>query len=166
MSAVVFVTGLPSSGKSTLGAALTAKLREKNVAVALLDGDEIRGVLVPRPGYDDRARADFYASLAGLAGVLAAQGLVVVIAATANRAAYREMAQTRAPRFIEVLVDVDAAECARRDAKGLYAAERTGAVQGLPGADASYERPRHADVVASGGHDAAAIDRVIALLDA
>jgi adenylylsulfate kinase len=160
----VFVTGLPSSGKSTLGAALATKLRARGVAVALLDGDEIRGVLVPRPGYDDQARHDFYASLAGIAGVLAAQGLVVVIAATANRSAYREMARARAPRFIEVLVDVDANECARRDAKGLYAAERTGAVQGLPGADASYERPTHADVVATGGHDSSAIDRVVALL--
>ena len=94
--AVVFVTGLPSAGKSTFASRLCAE-----TGAILLDGDEVRAVMRPRPGYDDEARADFYATLGGLAALLARQGHVVVVAATAHRASHREHAR-EAPRYFEV----------------------------------------------------------------
>jgi adenylylsulfate kinase len=154
---VVWLTGMPSSGKSTLGARLRDRLRSEGWACCLLDGDAVRDVLVPRPGYSPEARDAFYASLAGLAGLLARDGAVVVVAATAHRRAFRERARAMAPSFLEVFVDVDPTECARRDAKGLYAATRAGEVSALPGADLAYEPPEAPDVVARGGLDEAAI---------
>jgi len=161
---VVFVTGLPSSGKSTLARGVEVRLREVGLACARLDGDEVRDVLVPRPGYSEAERGAFYATLAGLAALLAGQGLVVVVAATANQRAYRERARERAPRFVEVWVDVSVAECRRRDTKGLFAAFRRGEVSSVPGEDAAYEPPLAPDVVARGGADEAAVERVIAAI--
>ena len=86
---VVWLTGLPSSGKSTLARRVAATLRAAGRAVALLDGDEVRACLVPSPGYDDAGRGAFYATLARLAALLAHQGLVVLVPATAHRAEYR-----------------------------------------------------------------------------
>jgi adenylylsulfate kinase len=158
---VVWLTGMPSSGKSTLGARLKDRLRTEGWPCCLLDGDAVREVLVPRPGYSPEAREAFYASLAGLAGLLARDGAVVVVAATAHRRAFRERARALAPSFVEVFVDVDPAECARRDAKGLYAATRAGEVGGLPGADLEYEPPAAPDLVARGGLDDAAVASII-----
>jgi adenylylsulfate kinase len=162
--AVVWMTGLVASGKSTLGRRLCARIRELGRAVALLDGDEVREALVPKPAHSARARDAFYATLARLAGLLAAQGLCVVVAATANRRGYRDAARALAPRFVEVHVATPREECERRDGKGLYARARRGEIVGLPGVDAPYEAPILPEVVATGGEDGAALDTIVGLL--
>jgi adenylylsulfate kinase len=162
--AVVFATGLPSSGKSTLARRLVERLRAAGRPSVLLDGDEARAALVPPPGYAPAERDAFYATLARLAALLARQGLVVAVAATASRRAHRAEARALAPRFVEVLVDVVPEECARRDPKGLWARARAGGAPDLPGAGPPYERPERPDVVASGGEDEAAVDAIVRLL--
>jgi adenylylsulfate kinase len=163
-SAVVWFTGLPSSGKTTLAAKLAERLRERSAACCLLDGDELRDALIPRPGYDESSRAAFYATLGNLAALLERQGLIVVVAATAHRRDYRERARRGARRFIEVWVDVPLSECRRRDSKGLYAAAEAKRTDALPGADEVYEPPLHADLVARGGLDSSALDQLSELL--
>ncbi len=162
--AVVWITGLPSCGKSTLAARVAAHLRGAGVPVAVLDGDQVRAALDPRPGYDAEARSRYYGTLAHLAALLAVQGLVAVVAATAHRRAFRERARALAPRFVEVFVDVPLEVCAARDTKGLYAASRRGAVTELPGMGQGFEPPEHPDVVASGGEDPSAPAAVLALM--
>jgi len=159
--AVVWLTGLPSSGKSTLAARLLAQLVAAGRPAALLDGDEVRDALVPRPGYAPAERDSFYATLARLAALLARQGLVVLVAATANRRAHRAQARSLAPRFLEVYLDVPTDECRRRDAKGLYARAAQGKTRDLPGADAAYEVPESPDVVARGGEDPGAVHEIL-----
>jgi adenylylsulfate kinase len=157
---VTWLTGLPSSGKSTLSGRVAAALRARGDAVVELDGDAVRAAIVPPHGYDEDARAAFYETLARLAASIAAQGLVVLVPATASRAAFRARARELAPRYLEVFVDVDPSECARRDAKGLYARRAAG----LPGAGAPFERPAAPDVVTTGAEPDAA--RVVAAIDA
>ena len=156
---VVWITGLPSAGKSTLAAHVAQRLPS-----VLLDSDELRDAFVPRPDYSAPAREAFYRTLANLAALLARQGHIVVVAATAQRREWRERARTLAPRFVEVFVDVPAAECRRRDAKGLYAAVARGSARDLPGADAHYEPPLSPEVIANGGNDDAAVARIASLI--
>ena len=164
--AVVWVTGLPASGKSTFARRLRERLRGADVASAVLDGDAVRAALVPPPGYDPASRAAFYETLGNLALALCEEGLVVVVAATAHRRAFRDRVRARAPRFLEVHVDVPADVCAARDPKGLWAKARAGGAPGLPGSGIEYERPSAPEVVAHGGADEAAIDAAAALLGA
>ncbi len=163
--AVVWLTGLPSSGKSTLARALRAELAGRGHAASVLDGDEVRAALFPKLGYGDADRDAFYATLAHLAAIFAEQGLIAIVAATAHRARYRAEAKKLAPRFVEVLVDASEEACKARDAKGLYAEVARGDAASLPGADLAYERPEAPDVIATGGFDRAAIARVIEALD-
>ena len=160
---VVWFTGLPSSGKSTLAALVEERLVALGVPAALLDGDEVRSALVPPPGYDDAGRAAFYETLSRLAALLAKQGLVVLVPATAHLRAFRAAARARAPRFIEVYVATPLDECRRRDAKGLYAAAAASPATPLPGAGADYEVPATPDVCARGGLDEAAARAVVAV---
>ena len=162
--AVAWFTGLPSSGKSTLAERARARLVAAGVPVVLLDGDAVRGVLVPAPGYTPTERDAFYETLARLAALLASQGLTVLVAATAHRRAHRERARTLAPRFVEVHVATPPAECRARDPKGLWAAARAGEAPLLPGAGADYKPPRAPEVVARGGLDEAALEAVLEAL--
>lgn len=149
---VVWFTGLPSSGKSTLAAEIAAR----RPGAVTLDGDQVRAALRPQPGYGEAARADFYETLARLAGLLAGQGHLVLVPATAHLRAFRERARALAPRFVEVFVDTPPEACRRRDAKGLYARDEAA----LPGAGVAYEPPGAAEVTVRPG-DADAVERIL-----
>ncbi len=161
--AVVWVTGLPASGKSTFARRLRDRLRAGGVAAAVLDGDAVRAALVPAPGYDPEGRAAFYETLGTLAVARAGEGLAGIVAATAHRRAFRDRIRARlssgarardeAPRFVEVLVDVPPEICAARDPKGLWATARAGEAPELPGGAVGYERPLAPEIVARGGED-------------
>ena len=158
---VVWITGLPSSGKSTLARALAERLERAGVRACILDGDDVRKAVAPALAYTVEQRSAFYESLARLAALLAAQGLVVVVPATANRRGFRERARELSPDFIEVWVDTPPEECARRDAKGLYAAHQNGRATELSGRDVEYEAPFTPDIVAHGGADSAALAELV-----
>jgi len=133
---VVWFTGLPSSGKSTLAASVAGELRRRAIPAVTLDSDDLRAML-PSLGYDDAARTQLYGLAARLAAHIARQGHVVLVPATAHRRAYRDAARALAPAFIEIFVDTPLEECRRRDTKGLYAAH----VAAAPGAGTDYEPP-------------------------
>ena len=156
---VVWFTGLPSSGKTTLAEAVRQRIGRGS---CVLDSDRVRAALIPEPGYDEVSRADFYTSLANLAAMLARQDLIALVPATANRRQFRDYAREVAPAFIEVYVATPAGVCATRDDKGLWAS--SDARVELPGAGVDYEVPTSPDVIASGGHDSAAIDKIFELL--
>jgi len=163
--AVVWFTGLPASGKSTLAERARRHLADEDGrAVALLDSDVVRDVL-GSAGYDPAGRDTFYDTLANLAGMLAFQGLIVLVAATAPLRMHRDVARLRAPRFIEVWVDTPLAECEARDPKGLYAHAHDDPANQLPGVGAAYEPPAAPDVIAEGGDDDVAIMAIECMLD-
>lgn len=158
---VVWITGLPASGKTTLAAAVRDRLPARR-ACATLDSDEVREAL-GRQSYAAEDRDQFYATLARLAMLLASQGLVVLVPATAPRRIHRDTARELAPRFVEVFVRTPLDECERRDPKGLYRRARDGAAPTLPGAGAAYEPPAAPEVVADGGNDSAAVEAIVRL---
>ncbi len=162
--AVAWFTGLPSSGKSTLARLVRERLLAAGAPVVLLDGDEVRRALVPSPGYTPAGRDAFYETLARLAALLASQGQTVLVAATAHRRVHRERARALSPRFVEVHVATPPEACEGRDPKGLWAAARAGEAPLLPGAGVAFEPPERPEVVASGGHDLAALEAVLGAL--
>jgi adenylylsulfate kinase len=161
---VVWITGLPSAGKSTFARGLGRRLTERNVPLCVLDGDEIREALGGALAYTTEQRATFYEVLARLAALLADQGLVVLVPATSHRRSFRDRARELSPAFAEVWVDAPIEECMRRDAKGLYRAAASGRASDVPGADVPYEAPPAADVRARGGEDTEAILAVTELI--
>lgn len=138
----MWLTGLPSSGKTTLAHALSGLLRERGIAVQILDSDELRRRLTPNPVYSAEERDWFYDAITFLAELLTANGVNVVIAATASRRVYRQRARERIVRFAEVYVACSPEVCRARDPKGLWERADRGEITNLPGRGAVYEAPR------------------------
>ncbi|MFG3318360.1 adenylyl-sulfate kinase [Streptomyces sp. NPDC048171] len=148
--ATVWLTGLPSAGKTTIAHELAGRLREEGRRVELLDGDEIREFLSAGLGFDraDRhtnvQRIGFVAELLARNGVMA---LVPVIAPYAeSRDAVRERHEANGTPYVEVHVATPVEVCSVRDVKGLYAKQAAGEISGLTGVDDPYEEPVKPDL--------------------
>jgi adenylylsulfate kinase len=136
---VVWFTGLSGSGKSTLADATYDVLRTQQPAERL-DGDELRQ-LFPGTGFSAHER-DRHIRVAGfLAGTLERHGICVVASFISPYAAGRELARSRAKRFVEIYLSTSLEECERRDPKGLYGAARRGEIADFTGISAPYEVP-------------------------
>ena len=143
---VLWLTGLPASGKTTLAKEIRKRLAERGVVAELLDADELRKILTPNPDYTDRERDWFYGVLVYLAELLSKHGVAVLVAATAHRRAYRDEARRRLPRFVEIYVECHIETCRRRDPKGLYAAAGRGEISSLPGEQVDFEVPESPEI--------------------
>ncbi|WP_185832378.1 adenylyl-sulfate kinase [Streptomyces sp. WAC 04229] len=146
----VWLTGLPSAGKTTIAHELAGRLREEGRRVELLDGDEIREFLSAGLGFGraDRhtnvQRIGFVAELLARNGVTA---LVPVIAPYAeSRDAVRERHAANGTPYVEVHVATPVEVCSVRDVKGLYAKQAAGELTGLTGVDDPYEEPLKPDL--------------------
>jgi adenylylsulfate kinase len=148
--ATVWLTGLPSSGKSTIAGALAARLRASGHRVEVLDGDEVRRNLTAGLGFGRADRIENVRRVGFVASLLARNGVVVlcpVIAPYAeSRREVRERHREAGTPYLEVHVATPVAVCAERDVKGLYARQRRGEISGLTGVDDVYEEPRKPDV--------------------
>jgi adenylylsulfate kinase len=137
----LWLTGLPSSGKTSLARALSRLLHERGITVQILDSDELRRRLTPKPTYSQEERDWFYDIIAFLAELLTANGVHVLIAATAPRRAYRQAAREAIERFVEVYVECPPEVCRARDPKGLWERADRGEIATLPGVGTPYEAP-------------------------
>jgi adenylylsulfate kinase len=148
--ATVWLTGLPSAGKSTIARALGERLRTAGHRVEILDGDEIRTELTADLGFSREDRIANVRRVGFVAAVLARNGvkaLVPVIAPYAEaRDAVRAKHTADGSPYLEVHVATPLDECSARDVKGLYAKQRAGQVSGLTGVDDPYEVPEKPDL--------------------
>ncbi len=144
---VIWLTGVPAAGKSTLAGLLVRALRRRGLATVWLDSDDVRRVLTPEPTYTPAERDRFYAALAHLAGLAAEGGAQVVVSATAPLRAHRRSARERVDHFFEVWVRCAPDTARRRDPKGLYERSERGEIDALPGADVDYQPPGEPDLV-------------------
>src|SRR5450755_2081631 len=146
--AVVWLTGLPGAGKSTLARALERRLFSRGGAPILLDGDTLRAGLNGDLGFSDADRAENIRRLAEVATHLARNGHIAIVAAVspsrADRAAARRIADAA---FREVYVATSVEVCESRDPKGHYAKARAGALQGFTGIGNDYQPPTDAEIV-------------------
>jgi adenylylsulfate kinase len=169
MPYVIWITGLPGSGKSTLSAALKARVPD----LAVLGMDDLRRTVTPSPDYSDREREHVYRSIVYTARTLYELGHNVVIDATGNRRSWRELARQEVPEFIEVYLKCPVELCIKREQtrtethgapKDIYSKGRAGSP--VPGVNAPYEEPEHPEVVIDAEKETPeeAVERIIKLI--
>lgn len=146
--AVLWLTGLPSSGKSTIGRALERVLFEQGSVAVLLDGDTLRTGLNGDLGFSAADRSENVRRTAEVASFLARQGQIAIVALVSPHAADRQRArEIGGPAFFEIHVHASVATCAARDPKGLYAKAKAGELASFTGVSAPYDVPDRPDLV-------------------
>lgn len=148
--ATIWLTGLPSAGKSTLARELAAALPARTARVEILDGDEIRANLSPELGFSRADRIENVRRIGWLAQLLARNGVTVLVPVIAPYAESRELVrkqhETAGTPYFEIHVATALGLCVQRDVKGLYARQAQGEIKGLTGVDDPYEEPEAADL--------------------
>jgi bifunctional enzyme CysN/CysC len=148
--AVVWMTGLPSSGKSTIAHALEQRLIGSGQPAYVLDGDNLRHGLNGDLGFSDEDRAENVRRTAHVARLFADAGMVSIVSLVspfaADRAQARELVEAEGLPFSEVWISTPIEECEQRDPKGLYAKARRGELPGFTGVDGPYEAPELPDL--------------------
>ncbi|MFE5814809.1 adenylyl-sulfate kinase [Streptomyces sp. NPDC056479] len=141
----VWLTGLPSAGKTTIARLLGDRLRTEGHRVEVLDGDEIRRFLSAGLGFSRADRNTNVQRIGLVSEVLARNGVLSVVPVIAPYADSREAVRKRhaasGTPYIEVHVATPVAVCSERDVKGLYARQAAGHLSGLTGVDDPYEPP-------------------------
>jgi len=148
-AAVVWFTGLPSSGKSTTAHAVESRLFQSGHQAYVLDGDNIRHGLSADLGFSPADRAEHLRRIGELAKLLYESGMVVLCAfvspTRASRAKVRELIPDGS--FLEIYCKCPQEVCERRDPKGYYARARAGTLLDYTGVSAPYEAPTHPELV-------------------
>ena len=141
--AVVWFTGLPASGKSTIARAVECRLFDVGCQTMLLDGDQLRHGLNGDLGFTTGDRRENIRRVGEVAALFLNQGCVTLCTFVSPFQEDRDRARSLAPdgRFIEVFIDTPLEECERRDPKGLYARARKGEVVHMTGISSPYQVP-------------------------
>ncbi|MDI6800584.1 MAG: adenylyl-sulfate kinase [Thermodesulfovibrionales bacterium] len=146
---VLWITGLPGSGKSTVADGIKSRLPD----FIILRMDELRKVVTPEPTYSESEREMVYRAIVYTAKTLSSLGHDVIIDATGNMRRWRELAREIIPNFLEVYLKCPVAICAEREAsrkethaapKGIYKKGKAG--WPVPGIHAPYEEPINPEV--------------------
>lgn len=151
---VFWLTGLPSSGKSTVAMTVQRMLFDRGRSVYVLDGDTLRTTLNVDLGFSDDDRAENVRRTGAVAAVFAEAGFIVISALVSPFAADRERARDFYPeRFFEVHVACDLPTAEVRDVKGLYKRARAGEIAHFTGVSSPYEVPQSPDLLLETGRE-------------
>jgi adenylylsulfate kinase len=150
---IVWIEGLPCSGKTTVSRAVADRLLAQGRRVEVLDGDEVRKMFSPELGYSRKDREVHARRVSYVARLLARNGVAVLVAMITPYETSRQAARAAAGGdFYEIWLRCPVEVCRARDTKGLYAASRAGGVTKLTGVDDPFEEPLAPDLVIDTGH--------------
>ncbi len=149
---VLWLTGLPGAGKSTVANLIEKKLYSLGKHTYILDGDNLRHNLNRDLGYDDADQVEHIRRIAEAANILVEAGLIVIAPVVAPFRNERRMAREifAEGEFIEVYLDTPLAICEQRDQTGAYQKVRSGELSHIAGIDSTYEPPESPEYIFSG----------------
>lgn len=148
-SFVLWFTGLPSSGKSTIAHHVEKALFEMGCHTYVFDGDNVRHGLCSDLGFSESERKENIRRIAEVIKLFIDAGIICLTAFVSPLRKDREMAKTiiGSGDFIEIYVKCPVEVCESRDKKGLYKKARMGLIQNYTGINGLYEEPTEPDLI-------------------
>ena len=144
---VLWFTGLPLSGKTTIADKVFERLKEiKNLPIQRIDSRDIRE-MIPEIGYTKEDRIRHLKRVAFLIKVLQSNSISVVASFVSPYREIRRFIRENSKNFVEIYVKAEVEECKKRDYKGVYKKAKTGEIKNLTGIHEPYEEPDSAEIV-------------------
>lgn len=147
---VIWLTGLPGSGKTTIAKALYPRLKELGFKVELLDGDIVRKELSPELGFTKQDREIHARRVVYLSKILSRNGIISIVSLISPYREFRRYARNETNmnnNFYEVYVKCSLETCIGRDPKGLYKKALSGEIKDLTGLQDPYEEPNNPEII-------------------
>lgn len=147
--ALIWMTGLSGSGKSTIAYTLEHALVQRGHLSYVLDGDNIRHGLNKNLGFSADDRTENIRRIGEVGKLFVDTGVITITAFISPYLADRQIARETVGEgcFFEVFCDTPLAVCEERDPKGLYKKARAGEIKGFTGIDDPYEAPERPEMV-------------------
>ena len=154
---VLWFTGLPGAGKSSLANLVEKKLHSIGRHTYVLDGDNLRMGLNRDLEFTDAGQVEHVRRTAEVARLFADAGMIVLVAVTSPFRSERRMARDLfdPAEFVEIFVDTPLELCEEREPEGIYRKARDGELHNVSGIDLPYERPEMAEITVSGADGSA-----------
>ena len=151
--AVVWLTGLSASGKSTVAREVELALVSNGINAYVLDGDNIRHGLNNNLGFSPADRTENIRRIGEVSKLFCDANIISITAFISPYKADRDLVRKLLPegRFFEVLCDTPIDICEQRDPKGLYKKAKAGEIKEFTGISAPYEAPEKAELVLKTG---------------
>jgi len=147
-SFILWFTGLPSSGKSTIANAVENILHNKGCRTIVLDGDNVRHGLCGDLEFTEADRQENIRRIGEVSKLFLDAGVIVLAAFISPFMEDRKNVRKlfKKDEFIEIFVNCPSEICEKRDPKGLYEKARKGEILNFTGVSAPYEIPIKADI--------------------
>ncbi len=146
-SFTIWITGLSSSGKTTIAKAVTDSLLARGRQVECLDSGAIRRTINRSLGFSREEIESNLKRLAYDASMLNRNGVIAVVSAVSPYRSVRDAIREASPGFVEVYCRCPMEILARRDSSGLFQRAQRGEVKHVAGIDAPYEEPLKPEVL-------------------
>jgi len=143
---VIWFTGLPCSGKTTLSKEIEKYFQNNNLPIQRLDGDVVRETISEDLGFSKKDRDINIKRMAYLAQMLASHNINVVSAFVSPYQTMRNFARSLQENFIEVYVKCEKEKCMERDVKGMYAKAERDEIKDFTGVQDPFEKPCNPEV--------------------
>ena len=144
---VLWFTGLPCSGKSTVADAVGEELKKISLNTERLDGDIVRQGLTKDLGFSKEDRDKNIERVTFVAKLLSRNGVATLVSFVSPYIAKRQHAREETTNFIEVYVKCPVEVCKERDVKGMYAKALKGEIKDFTGVDDPYEEPLNPEII-------------------
>ncbi len=144
---VLWFTGLPLSGKTTIADLVFEKLKSKNnILLQRLDSKDIR-TLIPEIGYTKPERILHLKRVGYLIKILQENSISVIASFVSPYKEIRDFLRMNNKNFVEIYVKASIESCKKRDFKGLYEKAELGEISNFTGIHEPFEEPECADLI-------------------
>jgi bifunctional enzyme CysN/CysC len=144
----IWLTGLSSSGKSTIAQNLEKELNLRAKHTYILDGDNIRAGINKNLGFNNNDRAENIRRIAEISKLMVDAGLIVIVAAISPFERDRNFAKSLFEKneFYEVYLNTPLKVCIQRDPKKIYKKAKFIKDFSKTGLSGCYEVPVRPDI--------------------
>lgn len=136
---VLWITGLPGAGKTSIAVRLVEKLEKKGLKVEHLDGGNIRDIF-QKIGFNREEVNAHIKKVGYLASRMEKKGVFVVSSFVSPYRESRNFVRELCNNFVEVYLSTPVEICEKRESRKLYEKARAGKIKNLPGVDVEYQK--------------------------